>query len=136
MSPAPRRRSPQEKKLLSYARDRRNGYGENDKSSRRNIARNKRRQVRVPRRRATEALAAARGALDPRTCAEVQERVERRAPAELHVWRKWRDQTLAEYVLGKLEERVEAEEPEGANTPRLERVRHVYAWVRHRDPAS
>lgn len=37
-----RRRSPQEKKALSYARDRRNVYGENDKSSRKNIRRNKR----------------------------------------------------------------------------------------------
>jgi hypothetical protein len=31
------RRSPQEKKALSYAKDRRNDYGENDKSSRKNI---------------------------------------------------------------------------------------------------
>ncbi|UGT42762.1 hypothetical protein LTV02_04940 [Nocardia yamanashiensis] len=37
-----RRKSPQEKKSLSYAKDRRNDYGENDKSSRRNIRRNKR----------------------------------------------------------------------------------------------
>jgi hypothetical protein len=36
------RRSPQEKKALSYAKDRRNVYGENDKSSRKNIRRNKR----------------------------------------------------------------------------------------------
>ena len=35
------RKSPQEKKALSYAKDRRNNYGENDKSSRRNIRRNK-----------------------------------------------------------------------------------------------
>ena len=33
------RRSPQEKKALSYARDCRNVYGENDKSSRKNIPR-------------------------------------------------------------------------------------------------
>ena len=36
------RSSPQEKKRLSYAKDRRNDYGENDKSSRKNIRRNKR----------------------------------------------------------------------------------------------
>ena len=36
------RRSPQEKKTLSYAKDRRNDYGENDKSSRKSIRRNKR----------------------------------------------------------------------------------------------
>lgn len=33
----PTARGPQEKKALSYARDRRNGYGENDKSSRKAI---------------------------------------------------------------------------------------------------
>lgn len=32
-----KRRSPQEKKRLSYAKDRRNDYGENDKSSRKNV---------------------------------------------------------------------------------------------------
>jgi hypothetical protein len=37
-----KRSSPQEKKRLSYSRDRRNWYGENDKSSRKNIARRKR----------------------------------------------------------------------------------------------
>ncbi len=31
------KRTPQEKKLLSYAKDRRNDYGENDKSSRKAI---------------------------------------------------------------------------------------------------
>ena len=35
-----KRKSPQEKKALSYAKDRRNTYGENDKSSRKNIPRN------------------------------------------------------------------------------------------------
>ncbi len=33
------RRTPQEKKALSYVKDRRNDYGENDKSSRKNIRR-------------------------------------------------------------------------------------------------
>lgn len=36
-----RKRSPQEKKILSYSRDRRNVYGENDKASRTNIPRSK-----------------------------------------------------------------------------------------------
>jgi len=35
------RKTPQEKKALSLANDRRNAYGENDKSSRKNIRRNK-----------------------------------------------------------------------------------------------
>lgn len=33
------RRDPQEKKALSYAKDRRNDYGENDKGSRKGIRR-------------------------------------------------------------------------------------------------
>jgi hypothetical protein len=133
----PRRRSPQEKKLLSYEKDRRNNYGENDKSSRKNIARNKRRQVRVPRRRATEALAGLRGGgVDPDSCARAQERVEGRRPTERHVWSKWRDETLAQDVLWKLEARVRAEGEDGANARRLERIRRVHARVRRQDPAG
>ncbi|MFD9407178.1 hypothetical protein ACFWBN_09205 [Streptomyces sp. NPDC059989] len=40
-----RQRSPQEKKRLSYLKDRRNVYGENQKSSRRNIPRSRRAQL-------------------------------------------------------------------------------------------
>lgn len=48
--------TPQEKKRRSYSRDRRNTYGENAKSSRKNIARNKRIRVRTERRTAREPL--------------------------------------------------------------------------------
>lgn len=44
------RKTPQEKKNLSYSRDRRNTYGENAKSSGMNISRNKRLRVRIERR--------------------------------------------------------------------------------------
>lgn len=132
----PRRRSPQEKKLLSYEKDRRNNYGENDKSSRKNIARNKRRQVRVPRRRASEALAVTRGGLDLDSCAQAQERIEGRGPTERHVWSKWPDATLAQNVLWKLSDRVKAEGEDGANARRLERVQRVHARLRHQDPTN
>jgi hypothetical protein len=62
------RRSPQETKALSYAKDRRNDYGENDKSSRKNIRRNKRIPNRADRHRERQVLAAATGcdvATDP-----------------------------------------------------------------------
>ncbi|WP_169336554.1 hypothetical protein [Nocardiopsis prasina] len=52
------------------------------------------------------------------------------------MWSQWRDRTLAEYVLGKLGERVEAEGEDSADSGRLERVRRVHAWARRRDPAS
>ena len=45
-----RRLSPQEKKANSYAKDRRNDYGENDKSSRKNIPLSKARAQRAVRR--------------------------------------------------------------------------------------
>ncbi|MEM7689704.1 MAG: hypothetical protein AAF291_11850 [Pseudomonadota bacterium] len=54
--PLKRRRSPQEKKALSYAKDRRNCYGENDKASRKNIPRRKAKGHRSLRRRAASSL--------------------------------------------------------------------------------
>jgi len=62
--PAKKRRAPQEKKHLSYSRDRRNSGGENDKSSRRSIARGKRLQHRASRRRESTLLTAALGSVD------------------------------------------------------------------------
>ena len=45
-----RRKTPQEKKILSYAKDCRNNYGENDKSSRKAIPRRKQQQRQNERR--------------------------------------------------------------------------------------
>ncbi len=55
------RRRPQEKKTLSYAKDRRNDYGENDRSSRKSIRRNKRVPNRADRHREHQVLAIATG---------------------------------------------------------------------------
>jgi hypothetical protein len=90
-----RRRSPQEKKALSYARDCRNVYGENDKSSRTSIRRNKRFPYRANRRHHRQTLTVSVGAPDP----DVDEAVEvwlcgrRRAS-----WRKWPDLPLGMVV--------------------------------------
>ncbi|MEM6275797.1 MAG: hypothetical protein AAF714_02525 [Pseudomonadota bacterium] len=54
--PEKERRSPQEKKALSYARDRRNTYGENNKAARKAIPRNKKTANRSVRRVAKQAL--------------------------------------------------------------------------------
>lgn len=59
-----RRRSPQEKKLLSYRRDRRNAYGGNAKSSRRNIPLSKRLPHRANRNAVQRILRAAAGRVD------------------------------------------------------------------------
>ena len=50
-------KSPQEKKALSLARDRRNMYGESPQSSRKNIKRGKQNQHQEERRTANQALA-------------------------------------------------------------------------------
>ncbi len=78
-----RRRSPQEKKALSYAKDRRNEYGENDKSSRRNIPRSKKFPHRANRRRACLVLVAAKGAVDEAAESVVEERLLTRRPGLL-----------------------------------------------------
>ncbi|MEM7666217.1 MAG: hypothetical protein AAF250_10220 [Pseudomonadota bacterium] len=54
--PQKRRRFPAEKKALSYSKDRRNSYGENDKAARKAIPRNKAKGHRSHRRRAAADL--------------------------------------------------------------------------------
>lgn len=49
-------RSPQDKKRLSYERDRRNTYGENSKSSRKNIPRSKALDIRRKRHGTNQTL--------------------------------------------------------------------------------
>jgi hypothetical protein len=119
------RRSPQEKKALSYAKDRRNDYGENDKSSRRNIRRNKRTPNRADRHREHQLLA---GAIGP-VAAEAAEGLEGRLLAKKSMWftkrwRKWRDAPLAEFLTYKLRRRARAgmEDPAAVDA-RIERVR-------------
>jgi|SRR5579884_1863120 hypothetical protein len=54
-------RNPREKKRLSLERDRRNTYGENDKSSRKNIPRAKQRRHMDERRTVAQALSNLKG---------------------------------------------------------------------------
>lgn len=58
--PLKKRRSPQEKKLLSLSLDRRETYGESDKGSRKSVPRKKKRIRRTLRRKANAALSGAR----------------------------------------------------------------------------
>jgi hypothetical protein len=104
------RRSPQEKKALSYAKDRRNDYGENDKSSRKNIRRNKRIPNRADRHRGHQMLTAAAERIAAEA-AEAAEQVEDRLVAKKSMWftkrwRKWRDAPLADIVAYKLRRRA------------------------------
>lgn len=88
-----RRRTPQEKKRLSLAKDRRNAFGENDKASRKAIPRRKAAVNRANRRGDSTALAGAVGTPDD----EVGDAVEQRLLGRRRkVWRKWPDQPLGE----------------------------------------
>ncbi|GAA3090718.1 hypothetical protein GCM10017562_72110 [Streptomyces roseofulvus] len=120
-----KRRSPQEKKRLSYLKDRRNSYGENDKSSRKNIRRNKRFQHTANRRHAQTALTTLLGSLDDARADAVEERMSGRRPKR---WRKFPDAPLGAVVDGTLQRRVAAD-PEGGvrGVDRLRRVRRRLA---------
>jgi hypothetical protein len=124
-----RRKSPQEKKRLSYAKDRRNNYGENDKGSRKNIRCNKRAPHRADRRRASQVLEAATGAVDEVAEEATEQRLLMKRP---RFWKKCPDVPLGEMVQYTLQRRmdlgVEAQE-RGAD--RIRRVRR-----RLRQPAG
>ncbi len=114
-----RQRSPQEKKQLSYLKDRRNGYGENQKSSRKNIPRSKRAGHHALRRGeqlALERLRAFDGTVD-----DSEVRFARRRTGQ---WRKSADTPLGEMVAYRLERRAELGiDAAPRNQGRLERVR-------------
>ncbi|RZU76370.1 hypothetical protein EV384_5018 [Micromonospora kangleipakensis] len=90
-----RRRSPQEKKALSYALDCRNDYGGNDKASRLAIPRNKRFPRRANRHHDHQRLAGLTGAPDPAIDEVVEVRLRGRRPKS---WRKLPDLPLGRHV--------------------------------------
>ncbi|MFS8099223.1 hypothetical protein LFM09_19020 [Lentzea alba] len=89
-----KRKSPQEKKALSYAKDRRNTFGQNDKASRKNIARNKRIRARMERHQA----------LAHEPVDDVEGALHRRASWRSW-WRKLPDAPLGEVIARKLARR-------------------------------
>jgi hypothetical protein len=112
-----RRRSPQEKKQLSYSRDRRNVYGESDKGSRKTIARNKRARHRSERHRQRQDLAAATGPVDEDAEAIVHDRVTQ--PRRGSRWRKFPDAPLGLYITATLQRRIDM----GISSPQTEQAR-------------
>lgn len=97
------RLTPQEKKRLSYAKDRRNNYGENDKSSRKNIRRNKRAPHRANRHHAHQVLGEAAGALAVDAADTAEQRLLAKRPKS---WKKWPDMPLGDFVVGGLQRRL------------------------------
>ncbi|GLX94684.1 hypothetical protein [Herbidospora sp. NBRC 101105] len=99
-------------KRLSYAKDRRNDYGENDKSSRKNIRRNKRFPHRANRRREHQILHAG-----------VEEVLYLKRPKR---WRKYRDAPLGEIVQDRIERRMRMGiVPREVGDPRISRIQYV-----------
>lgn len=97
-----RRLTPQQKKELSYAKDRRNAYGENDKSSRTSIRQRKRMVNRANRRR-EQLFSAATGSPDADTADTAEQRFHAVAPKS---WRKVPDQLLGDHVRTRLTRRA------------------------------
>lgn len=95
--------TPQEKKRLSYLKDRRNTYGENSKSSRRSIARNKRIRSRSERRVARQAFAAGASEADAERIDAAHARALKKHRS---AWTKWPDEPLAVVVEHKLGRRA------------------------------
>jgi hypothetical protein len=87
------RRSPQKKKALSYEKDRRSIYGENDKSSRKNIPLRKRLANKANRHAMQQQLHEAEGLVDLDRADQAE--VPRRRPK---VWRKRPDIPLGVYL--------------------------------------
>jgi hypothetical protein len=93
----PERKSPHQKKALSYARDRRNDYGQNDKASRRLIPIQKAKSQRRLRRKADQAVAAIEPADEARVDL-VESDIRRDIGRVGSWWRKWPDLALGHHI--------------------------------------
>lgn len=116
------RKSPQEKKQLSYTKDRRNWYGENNAGSRKNIARNKRVRHRSERQFGQQWRTAALGPVDEDIETDLDQRLARSGPRGR--WRKFPDVQLGLFVTKTLADRVAA----GSSATQTERARMARIW--------
>ena len=104
-------KTPQEKKLLSYEHDRRNTYGENQKSSRKNIPRSKQLSHQGERRVVRQALTGAEGRVADERSDEAQSQVARKVRMKkLNAFRKSPDTPLGEVIARRLRNRLEKAE--------------------------
>jgi hypothetical protein len=109
-----RKRTPQEKKALSYAHDRRNCYAENDKTSRKAIRLRKAHTERAYRRVVNQTLQSESPGIDVDAADELENKVRGKRRRD---WHKIPDEPLGEVVKGILERRRQLEE---ANAKRRE----------------
>jgi len=98
-----KQRTPQEKKALSYAKDCRNCYGENDKTARVSIRKNKIFPKRAYRKNLNDILHGAIGAVD----LEKAEVVDVKAKEiKRRNWKKYPDKQLGEIIKERLEQKA------------------------------
>lgn len=98
-----KRKTPQEKKALSYAKDRRNCYGESDKGSPVSIRRNKTCPKRAYRKNVNDILQSAIGAIDLENAEAIgvkAKEIKRRK------WKKYPDRQLGKIIKERLEEKI------------------------------
>lgn len=94
----PHRKTPDEKKQLSYERDGRNVYGENDKAARKNIPRSRQRASQTYRTTTKQLLDQVVSGADADE-AEAQVRAVRGTGTGISTaWRKQRDRPLGEWL--------------------------------------
>lgn len=104
-------KTPQEKKQLSYAHDRRNTYGENQKSSRKNIPRSKQLSHQAERRTVRQSLIAAQGDVADEVADEAQSQALRKGRMQrLWAFRKSPDTPLGEVIEQRLRRRTSENE--------------------------
>ena len=117
------RKTPQQKKRLSYLKDRRNTYAENSKSSRQSIRQHKRYVNKANRRYAEQHIAELTGETDSDIleAAELQVVGRGRRPKR---WAKIADEPLGKVVQDRLARRIRAgiDQPSRASK-RIKRVR-------------
>jgi hypothetical protein len=107
-APVSKVKTPQEKKRLSYANGRRNTYGENQKSSRKNIPLSKRKSHQAERRVVKQALIGAEGRIADDKADQAQSEVLRKGQLQkLFGFRKSPDTPLGKVVEERLRKRVE-----------------------------
>ena len=95
-----RKKTPQEKKALSYAKDCRNVYGENDKTSRVAIRKNKTFPNRAFRKNINDTLQSAIGAVDLEKAEAVDVKIR---GIKRRKWKKAADAPLGKIIRGQLE---------------------------------
>jgi len=93
-------KTPQQKKRRSYEHDRRNTYGENQKSSRKNIPRSKQRSHQDERRSVRQVLVVAQGGILEEAADEAQSQALRKGRIKkLKAFRKSPDRPLERFTV-------------------------------------